>query len=157
MLGCILALMTVLTMSTSCSKPRDQVCSNDSVFVYQQMDDYMNPIFENSAEFLEYHASEVERISIDEAFCSMPEEVLQNVTEVLIKREGKISKKAAVMEYRANGQIYDNLPSRNNADTSSPTITTDVKGENDVDLGATDLGNRQESTSESEKTNTEMP
>ena len=55
---------------------------------------------------------------------------------MLLKKSGTIDKKSIIEEYRANSTVYDNLPvpQQSNATTQ------------EIDLGSTDLGSRQNQT-----------
>ena len=77
-------------------------------------------------EVLTFREITVEGQSIDDAFNSMPEDVLKNVAAVCINRDGHVSKRGIVYEYRANNAVYNNLPTQDAA-TLKDTITTNPK------------------------------
>lgn len=78
----------------------------------------INPLFNNVDDVLAFKAKSLEGQAIDDAFNTMPEEILKNVASVCIKREGHVSKRTIVYEYRANRSVYDNLPQASNDNTS---------------------------------------
>lgn len=81
--------------------------------VTASVQDIVNPVFSDVDEVLVFRDLTAEGLAIDEAFSTLPEEVLKNVASVVIKREGFATKRSIVYEYRANNEVYDNLP--NNA------------------------------------------
>lgn len=84
----------------------------------------INPLFTNVDDVLAFREKSLEGQAIDDAFNSMPEEVLTNVAGVCIKREGHVSKRTIIYEYRANRDVYDNLPAQAaNNDTSIQETT----------------------------------
>ena len=130
----IILLLTAVTLMTACkespwSNPNyDTAC--DSVMVSQSVDAYVNPQFTSVEEVLDFRQQMHENFTIDSIFRTMP------VSSVLIKKSGTIDKKSIVEEYRANSTVYDNLPvpQQSNATTQ------------EIDLGSTDLGSRQNKT-----------
>ena len=83
---------------------------------------YINPLFNDVDEVLAFRTKYLEGQAIDDVFNTMPEEVLKNVASVCIKREGHISKRGIVYEYRANSAVYNNLPTSTDT-TSKDTVT----------------------------------
>lgn len=79
----------------------------------------INPLFSNVDDVLAFREKSLEGQAIDDVFNTMPEEILTNVASVCIKREGHVSKRTIVYEYRANRSIYDNLPQASNDNTST--------------------------------------
>ena len=104
----------------------------DTICVASMVEDYLNPQFSTVNELVQFRKEVVEEYEIDSIFCSLPEATLKNVASVLIRKYGIVDKRSVVEEYRANISVYDNLP------TTQQTTTKPV------DLGATDLGNRQD-------------
>lgn len=82
---------------------------------------YVNPVFNTVDEVLAFRAKYLEGQAIDDAFNTMDENVLKNVASVCIRREGHISKRGIVYEYRANANIYNNLPLPDTTKTSTNT------------------------------------
>lgn len=136
----IILLLTAVTLMTACkespwSNPNhDTAC--DSVMVSQSVDAYVNPQFTSVEEVLDFRQQMHENFTVDSIFRTMPEQVLNNVSSVLLKKSSTIDKKSIVEEYRANSTVYDNLPvpQQSNATTQ------------EIDLGSTDLGSRQNET-----------
>ena len=102
----------------------------DSVCVAHLVEDYLNPQFASANDVLEFRAEMVEEKAIDSIFLTIPENVLNGVASVLIKKYGIADKKQLVEEYNKHADIYNNLPQDANKE---------------IDLGATDLGNKSES------------
>ena len=80
----------------------------------------------------------LEEQAIDSAFLSLSDNTIRNVVTVLLKKNSFVKKKDIVEAYRANSNIYDNLP-------------TDPKASS-VDKTATDLGTRQNNKNDSPNT-----
>jgi hypothetical protein len=126
----VLAIASLMTIGlSSCGKrdifglgARDAAIEEyvDST-VAAGVQNYVNPVFNTVDEVLTFRTNCLEGQAIDEAFNQMPESVLKNVASVCIKREGHVSKRAIVYEYRANSSIYNNLPSPDSTKTSSNT------------------------------------
>ena len=90
--------------------------------VAASVQNYINPLFTSVDEVLTFRELTLEGQSIDDSFNSMPEEILKNVAAVCINRDGHVSKRGIVYEYRANNAIYNNLPS-----PTSPTQNDTIK------------------------------
>lgn len=95
---------------------------------------YINPLFTSVDEVLTFRDLTVEGQSIDDAFNSMPENVLKNVATVCINRDGHVSKRGIVYEYRTNSAVYNNLPasdttSQNDTITVNPNLGTSAGGQ----------------------------
>lgn len=91
--------------------------------VLESVQNTVNPLFSSVEEVLTFRDLSVEGEAIDNEFNAMPEELLKTVAGTLIKREGHASKRSIVYEYRANRQVYDNLPSADNK-PNGPDATT---------------------------------
>ena len=91
--------------------------------VLESVQNTVNPLFSSVEEVLTFRDLSVEGEAIDNEFNAMPEELLKTVAGTLIKREGHASKRSIVYEYRANKQVYDNLPSADNK-PNGPDATT---------------------------------
>ena len=115
----ILMFMGALFITVLCSCNGHKVWpSDDGVTkeyvdsaITQSVQNYINPLFNTVDEVLIFRDLAAEGEAIDEAFNAMPEDVLKNVASVCIKREGHVSKRGIVYEYRANSNVYNNLPS----------------------------------------------
>ena len=107
-------LLTAVALMTACkespwSNPNhDTAC--DSVTVSQTVDAYVNPQFTSVEEVLDFRQQMHENFTIDSIFRTMHEQVLNNVSSVLLKKSGTIDKKSIIEEYRTNSTVYDNLP-----------------------------------------------
>lgn len=100
----------------------------DSLWVMSLIDEYMNPTFTQSYEAVQFRRSCMNYYSIDSIFKAMPENMLLNVAEVLINRDGIANKRTIVYEYRRNKEVYDNLSS---PDHPAQQLTPDTAPDND--------------------------
>lgn len=91
--------------------------------VLESVQNTVNPLFSSVEEVLTFRDLSVEGEAIDNEFNAMPEELLKTVAGTLIKREQFASKRSIVYEYRANRQVYDNLPSADNKPNGPDAIT----------------------------------
>lgn len=108
----------------------------DSIKVAQVIEQLESPILYSIKDVQDLQDLMVDQRTTDEVFMSLPYDVLQSVTSVLLKNGEIVTKKSIVNEYRANDRIYNNLP--------VSTDSTCVISSTDPDLGATDLGSRSE-------------
>ena len=90
---------------------------------------YINPLFNDVDEVLTFRTKYLEGQAIDDVFNTMPEEVLKNVASVCIKREGHVSKRGIVYEYRANANIYNNLPKSDSTKSVLPPSGSSAGGQ----------------------------
>ena len=111
------------------SSPGDNYDTSDSAMVAEYVTSVVNPSVMDVTEALSLKKSMLEEQAIDSAFLSLSDNTIKNVVTVLLKKNSFVKKKDIVEAYRANSNIYDNLP-------------TDPKASN-VDKTATDLGTRQ--------------
>lgn len=102
----------------------------DSVCVAHMVEDYMNPQFTSTKDILSFKQTLVEERAIDSIFCSLPDEVLNDVASVLIKKYGIADKRDIVREFNTHADIYLSLPQE--------------ETKKEVDLASTDLGEKQE-------------
>lgn len=89
---------------------------------------YINPLFMSVDEVITFRDLTAEGQGIDDAFNSMPEDVLKNVAAVCINRDGHVSKRGIVYEYRANSAVYNNLPASDTI-TVNPNLGTSAGGQ----------------------------
>lgn len=127
-MGVLVTAFLMCTVYYSCSGvpgvyPDDGVTKEyvDSA-VAAGVQNYINPLFSSVDEVLVFKDLTAEGQAVDDAFNAMPEDVLKNVAAVCIKREGHISKRGIVYEYRANSAVYNNLPTSTDT-TSKDTVT----------------------------------
>ena len=139
----VLAIASLVTIGVSSCGKRDifGLGARDAAIeeyvdstVAAGVQNYINPLFNNVDDVLAFRAKYLEGQAIDDAFNTMPEEVLKNVASVCIKREGYISKRGIVYEYRANKDVYNNLPSPDSTNTSAntpvpPTVSNSAGGQ----------------------------
>lgn len=117
----ILSGFTVYKMDKM-SLSDDKTSYVDSL-VLSSVQNTVNPLFTSVDEVLTFRDMSVEGEAIDSEFNLMPEQLLKIVAGTLIKREGHASKRSIVYEYRANKQIYDNLPQPNPKSTVDGTTS----------------------------------
>lgn len=95
----------------------------------------VNPIFYSVDEVLVYRDLTNDGNKIDSAFSVMPVDVLKNVSHVLLKKYGTITKKDIVTEYHNHMDIYPNLmPIQKTADSDS-TQAKNKEGSKDKKSG----------------------
>lgn len=90
---------------------------------------YINPLFTSVDEVLTFRDLSLEGQTVDDEFNQLPIEVLKNVATVCIKREGCVSKRGIVYEYRANNSIYNNLPNQPIDTVKVPNLGTSSGGQ----------------------------
>lgn len=134
LLSLMLLVATIgIMFLASCDKfvksPGDNYDTADSVQIAEYVTSVVNPTMLDVTEALSLKNHMLEEQAIDSAFLSLSDNTIRNVVTVLLKKNTAIHKKDIVEAYRANSNIYDNLP-------------TDPKAAN-VDKTATDLGTRQ--------------
>ena len=128
-------LGVVLLTLTGCDRFRgaiDNYDSADSAQVAEFVNSISNPQLMSVEEILTLKQSMLEKQGIDSAFLSLDDDLMETVSTVLLKRNKSVTKKDIVEEYRRCMDVYDNLPKD--------------KSHNKVDLKATDLGNRRDTT-----------
>ena len=130
----LMLLFATIAILVSCKQlginsPGDNYDTSDSAQVAEYVNHAVNPSIMDIAEALSLKQQMLEKQSIDSVFVSLSDATIRNVASVLLKKNSFIHKKDIVEAYRANSNIYDNLP-------------TDAKA-NAVDKTATDLGTRQ--------------
>lgn len=148
-----LALLAIAITTTllSCDKVSKYYDTEQSTEQVEQIAAEPNLVFETVGDLIDYKFAQCEEYSVDSTFRAMSTTVLTNVGEVVLKKNGNITKKSIVEEYRANRSIYDNLPNSTQIQSTNAATT--------VDLGSTDLGSKREeddiiSTSYSYRTDT---
>ena len=105
----VLSGLTTYRVDKMSSPDGDQSAYVDSL-VLSSVQNTVNPLFSSVEEVLTFRDLSVEGESVDSEFNLMPEELLKTVAATIIKREGHASKRSIIYEYRANRQVYDNLP-----------------------------------------------
>lgn len=99
----------------------------DSI-IAESISNYTNPLFSSVEEALEFRSLTIDAQIIDNEFLEIPEDILRNVTSVCLKRDGYASKRSIIYEYRANAEVYNNLP-------KSPTKPTNDTIKQDASAG----------------------
>jgi hypothetical protein len=104
----------------------------------ENVQNMVNPIFSSVDEVMGFRTVALEAESIDQEFNLMADEVLKNVAAVCIKREGHVSKRAIIYEYRANRAVYDNLPTPKEIEQLAKTNDTTAQGQSTTAPGSTE-------------------
>lgn len=104
----------------------------DSAVSVAKAEAAMDVSFTSPGELVIFRDVMAENQEIDKLFLEMPEDVLVQVASVLLKRDGHVTKKSVISEYKAGRNIYDNLkpPSEEyealKADPPSTALIEDV-------------------------------
>ena len=136
----LLALTATLVAFASCkespwSGPTEETTEIADMSVADQVEAALNPNFTTVQEVLDFRLQQSEEASIDSAFEMIPQQILINVSSVVINRNDFATKESIVKEYRANKAVYDNLPANSTKSAANAL--------QDVDLSATDLGDKR--------------
>ena len=102
----------------------------DSI-VYERL----NPTFSNVPDVILYRAEMTENMSIDSLFLKIPEKTLNDVATVCLKKYGFVTKARIVNEYKANGEIYKNLPTSTTPPNVEGSGVTSVDSPQTVIIG----------------------
>jgi len=97
------------------------------------LDSIVNPRLNTTKDVFELQNRLLTNAYIDSIFCSMSQEILENVSTVVIKRLHVVTKDDIVSEYLKNRSVYDNLPPNTTAtieSTPPPTTTTKTEEKN---------------------------
>lgn len=118
-------MLAFFTLLASCRQGNEQYVPtyDDSVYVSSIVEDMQNPTFTGVVDVLNFQAALADSYAIEEAFVALPPDVLQQVANVCIRRNGSTTKYEIIQEYRANREVYDNLT--NTTDTPAPEDNTD--------------------------------
>ena len=115
----------------------DNFDEGDSIKVAQVYEQLKSPTMYTIKDVQDLQDQMVHESTVDNLFMSIPPDIIRNVVSVLLNTEGYVTKESIVNEYRANDGIYNNLPTAN---------ATEQVDSQEVDRGATDLGNRSDKT-----------
>ena len=137
----LIAAIGAIVLLSSCDRlgigPNNYDTAEDSVWVAQVVTKQLTPEFTDVISILNYQDNLVDEESVKNLFLSLPTETIENVATVLLKKKSSITIRDVITEYMRCDDIYNNLP------TKSEQLVTDTT-KSSVDLGATDLGNRQD-------------
>ena len=113
----IVVLLAAVALTFCCSCDKIGIVKTDVIdkeyadsIIKESVQDYFNPLFTNVDEVVEFRSLSAEEDVIDREFTELPETILVNVASVCIKRDMYATKRSIIYEYRANRQVYDNLP-----------------------------------------------
>ena len=121
----VLLLFTICAVVIGCDKFKESSTSGDgpdSVYVAEAIQAAENPSFTTVTEVCMFQNKLLEDQTIEEAFMTMPENILVNVATVCLKKDGVVTKKDIITEYNANRSVYDNLPDKP-TETAAPDST----------------------------------
>ena len=121
---CAIVAATVLVTSlVGCDKTRQRILPKPAVGVKEVancLDSIVNPRLNTTKDVFELQNRLLTNAYIDSIFCSMSQEILENVSTVVLKKLHVVTKDDIVSEYLKNRSVYDNLPPNNS--TTSATI-----------------------------------
>ena len=106
------AMLLMATLLVSCQyvgTPEEEEPENDSVWLYEELQQVTNPTFSSLEEIMVYRQSMIDANTTDSIFVSLSDPILRNVTAVVLKNYKEVSKTSIVDEYPKNKRIYDNL------------------------------------------------
>lgn len=109
----IILCFSCMLMFMSCDRLSSVPCTadSDSTYVAEQVDAKLNPSFVSPAMLIDYQQSMIEEIETNETFLDMNPALIANVATVCINKNGSVTVKQLIDEYRANQAVYDNLSS----------------------------------------------
>ena len=113
----------------SCDNPRVNRLTPAKVnkaVVQDCLDSIVNPVFTSVNDAFELQKQLVTNAFIDSVFMSMPQDILKNVTTVMMKKRAYVTKDDIVGEFLQNRQIYENLPATP-PDNANITTTKEEK------------------------------
>lgn len=103
------------------------------VQVSEAVTQVINPTFKSVGDVFQFREREAEQDSIDATFFSIPPDVLTNIAQVVIGRDGQADKKSIVKEYNDRyRQVYKYLPPNPPATAVPETIKTPPSIERDT-------------------------
>lgn len=103
------------------------------VQVSEAVTQVINPTFKSVGDVFQFREREAEQDSIDTTFFSIPPDVLTNIAQVVIGRDGQADKKSIVKEYNDRyRQVYKYLPPNPPATAVPETIKTPPSIERDT-------------------------
>ena len=88
------------------------------------LDSIVNPILDSFDGAYELQQELASNAFIDSVYCSLDKETLKNVYTIVSKKLHYATKGDIVGEFLKNRQIYDNLPSPDNASNATSSTTT---------------------------------
>lgn len=146
-LGALLLAFIVGLAAYNCgSNPRNhnKDMRNDSILVTK----VGNPTFYSVNEVISYQEEQLNKEMYDAEFLGIEQQTLETIAYTLIKRFGNVTKRQIVDEYRANSDIFDNLP------TTDQTTTSKDSSSGMEDQGVTGVNKEPDSVSFQEKDTT---
>ena len=134
-----LGLFTVAQQNNWLPAPAiDNFDEGDSIKVAHVFEQLKSPTLYTIKDVQDLQDEMVYQNTVDNVFVSLTPDVIRNVSNVLLNTAGYVTKESIVRQYQANDAIYNNLP-------STPE-TSENADPSEVDLSATDIGNRQDKT-----------
>ena len=101
----LLSIVSSLSYNHYVNKVDPGITTEDTltgVQVAETMAQVINPTFKSTDDVREFYQHEIERISTDSVFMAIPYDVLINISQVVIGRNGHADKKSIVEEFRQN-------------------------------------------------------
>lgn len=123
----IILCFSCMLMFMSCDRLSSVPCTadSDSTYVAEQVDAKLNPSFVSPAMLIDYQQSMIEEIETNEMFLDMSPALIANVATVCINKNGSVTVKQLIDEYRANQAVYDNLSTTPSLGTLEPQSVTE--------------------------------
>ena len=97
---------------------------DDAYYVKEVIQTYLCPTFDNVQSVLDFRSKMQKEMHYDSVFLAMPEQVLQDVANVLIARQNNVCMETIVNEYLTYRSIYDNLQPPDTSITLDSNIST---------------------------------
>lgn len=112
MFGLVFIVMTALLCTTGCKnntcEPTYDLDTDTTVVSV----DTLTQSFSSVDEFMAYRNELISVKTTDSVIYNMPEYVVYNVCNVLLKRQGSFTKTEVALEYLNNYSVYDNLTNK---------------------------------------------
>jgi len=118
---------------------KDEPPQTEELTVSQQIQEFLDPSFENSNDVLLFRRALLQDAYIDSVFYALPNDVLENVAAVVINKQGRATKETIVVEYSNNSEVYNNLPppdakaTDSNFTAPTATVASTSKSEDNSD------------------------
>jgi len=90
-------------------------------WVQAEIANHLSPTFDDVDMLLHYQYLEQHKRSVDSVFLAMSPELIKQVATVCIRRDGFCTPESVVLDFRANSQIYNNLPATKDDTTDEYT------------------------------------
>lgn len=110
--GLVFIIMATLLCTTSCEHERHNPPYDLNTDTTAVSVDTLTQSFSSVDEFMAYRNELISVKTADSVIYNMPEYVVYNVCNVLLKRQGSFTKMEVALEYLNNYSVYDNLANK---------------------------------------------